>query len=85
MVHIQPVEPSFQEEINKCEDSQDWLGNPTEHSRDILRKAKGDHLDRVLSDQVLEIIKQGKLVLVIRGQESQKQLTGSSGSSRLIR
>jgi hypothetical protein len=37
--------------------SQDWLINPTTHSRDILRKAKGDHLDRVHLDQkVLKMI-----------------------------
>jgi hypothetical protein len=42
------------------------------HSRDILGKAKGDHLDRAHSDQmVLEMIRQGRLVLVIGGQESQ--------------
>ncbi len=41
-------------------------------SRDILRKAKGDHLDRVNSDQmVLEINRQGRLVIVIRGQDAQ--------------
>jgi hypothetical protein len=35
-------------------------------------QSQGDHLDRVQSDQkVLEIIRRGKLVLVIRGQESQ--------------
>jgi hypothetical protein len=40
--------------------------------QDILHKAKGDHLDRVQSYQkVLWVIRQGKLVLVIRGQESQ--------------
>jgi hypothetical protein len=32
------------------------------HSRDILCKAKGDHIDQVHSDQkVLEMIRQGKL------------------------
>jgi hypothetical protein len=37
-------------------------------------KAKGDHLDRVHSDEiVLEIIRWGRLVLVIRGQESQSR------------
>ncbi len=37
----------------------------------MLRKAKGDHLDGVHLDQkVLEVIKHGRLVLVIRGQES---------------
>jgi hypothetical protein len=37
----------------------------------MLRKAKGDHLDGVHLDQkVLEAIKHGRLVLVIRGQES---------------
>ncbi len=42
------------------------------HSRDILRKAKGDHLDGVHPDQiVLKMIRQGRLVFVIRGQESQ--------------
>jgi hypothetical protein len=44
----------------------------TGHSKDILRKATGDHLDQVHSDQkVLEMIRRGRLVLVIRGQESQ--------------
>jgi hypothetical protein len=39
---------------------------PTGHSRDILHKAKGDHIDRVHSDQkVLEMIRQGRLILVI--------------------
>jgi hypothetical protein len=42
------------------------------HSRDILCKAKGDHLDRVHSDQmVLEMIRQAMLVLFIGGQKSQ--------------
>jgi hypothetical protein len=37
---------------------------PTMHSRGILLQAKGDHLDRVHSDQmVLEMIRQGRLVL----------------------
>ncbi len=36
---------------------------PTMHSRDILLQAKGDHLDRVRSDQmVLEMIRRGRLV-----------------------
>jgi hypothetical protein len=36
---------------------------PTMHSRDILLQAKGDHLDRVHSDQmVLEMIRRGRLV-----------------------
>jgi hypothetical protein len=40
-----------------------------------LRKAKGDHLDRVHSDQkVLEIIRYGRLVLLIGG----KSLTAKS-------
>jgi hypothetical protein len=35
----------------------------TMRSRDILLQAKGDHLDRVRSDQmVLEMIRQGRLV-----------------------
>ncbi len=38
----------------------------------ILHKAKGYHLDRVHSDQkILEMIRWGRLVLVIGGQESQ--------------
>jgi hypothetical protein len=38
-----------------------WV--PTMHSRDILLQAKGDHLDRVHSDQmVLEMIRRGRLV-----------------------
>ncbi len=45
----------------------------TMHSRDIKRKAKVDHLDQVHSDQmVLEMIRRGRLVLFIVGQESQK-------------
>jgi hypothetical protein len=41
-------------------------------SRDMLHKAKWDHLDRVHSDQmVLEMIRRGKLVLFMGGQESQ--------------
>jgi hypothetical protein len=37
-----------------------------------LRKAKGNHLDQVYSDQkVLQVISGGRLVLVIRGQDSQ--------------
>ncbi len=36
---------------------------PTMRSRDILLQAKGDHLDRVHSDQmVLKMIRQGRLV-----------------------
>jgi uncharacterized protein (DUF169 family) len=51
------------------------------HSRDILIKAKGDHLDSVCSDQkVLMMIRQGRLVLVSGGQGSrqltQKRLSG---------
>ncbi len=38
-------------------------------------KPRGDHLDRVHSDQkVLYFLRQGRLVLVIRGQESQASL-----------
>jgi hypothetical protein len=38
----------------------------------VLPNAKGDHLDRVYSDQkVLAVIRQGRLVLVNRGKESQ--------------
>ncbi len=34
------------------------------HSKDILQQAKGDHLDRVHSDQMfLEMIRRGRLVL----------------------
>jgi hypothetical protein len=41
-------------------------------SRDILSKVKDGHLDQVPSDQkVLEMIRRGRLVLVIGGQESQ--------------
>jgi hypothetical protein len=41
-------------------------------SRGILRKAKGDHLDRVFSGQkVLEMIRRGRLILVIGDQDSQ--------------
>jgi hypothetical protein len=44
----------------------------TGSSRVIFRKAKGHHLDRVHSDQkLLKIIRQGRLVLVIGGKESQ--------------
>ncbi len=35
----------------------------TMHSREILRHAKGDHLDQVHSDQIVnEMIRQGRLV-----------------------
>jgi hypothetical protein len=38
----------------------------------ILHKAREDHLDQVHSDQkILKVIRQGRLVLVIGGQESQ--------------
>jgi hypothetical protein len=38
-----------------------WV--PTMCSRDILLHVKGDHLDRVLSDQMaLEMIRRGSLV-----------------------
>jgi hypothetical protein len=44
----------------------------TGHSWDILHKAKGDDLGQVHSDQnVLEMIRRGRPVLVIRGKESQ--------------
>jgi hypothetical protein len=44
----------------------------TIHSKDILHKATGNHLDLVKSDQmVLETIRRGRLVLSIRSQESQ--------------
>ncbi len=57
---------------------------PTEHFRDKLHKAKGDHLDWVHPDQkVLEMIRQGRLVLVIGGQEPQTKLKEPSGSSSL--
>jgi hypothetical protein len=53
-------------------------------SQNILHFAKGDHLDRVHSDQKdLKMIRQGKLVLVIGAQEFQNQLKGMSGSSPL--
>jgi hypothetical protein len=42
------------------------------HSRDILRQAKLDPLDRAHSDQmVLEMIRWGRLVLFIGDQEFQ--------------
>ncbi len=45
---------------------------PTGSSRGIFCQAKGDHLDQVHSDQkVLDVIRWGRLVLVIGGQESQ--------------
>jgi hypothetical protein len=37
------------------------LGNPTDYSRDMLSKAKGDHNDRVHSDQ--KVVKMIRLVL----------------------
>jgi hypothetical protein len=44
----------------------------TGRSRCTLHKVKGDHLDSVQSDQnVLEMIRRGRLVLLIGGQESQ--------------
>jgi hypothetical protein len=46
------------------------IGDPTMHSRDVLRNAKGDHFDRVHSDQmVLKMIRWERLV--IGGQASQ--------------
>jgi hypothetical protein len=43
----------------------------TARSMDILHKAKGDYLDQVNPNQkVLKVIRQGRLVLVIGGQES---------------
>ncbi len=40
-----------------------WV-NPNKNSRDILCKTKGDHLDWVLSDQmILKMIKRGTLGL----------------------
>jgi hypothetical protein len=45
------------------------------HSRDILPKAKMDHLDRIHSDQMaLKTITWGRLVLFIGGQEFQSSL-----------
>jgi hypothetical protein len=42
------------------------------HFRNILHRAKGDHLDRVHSDQkVLEMIIRRRLVLFISSQEAQ--------------
>ncbi len=39
------------------------MGNTIRRSRDILHKAKGDHLDRVHSDEkVLKMIRRGRLV-----------------------
>jgi hypothetical protein len=70
-MYIYKVELSFWNVLLK----RGWLGlikGPNMHSRDILRKAKGDHLDRVHSDQmVLKMIRRGRLVLFIRGLESQ--------------
>jgi hypothetical protein len=41
------------------------------HSSDILSKAKGSHLVQVHSDQMdVEMIRRGRLVFVIGGQES---------------
>jgi hypothetical protein len=53
------------------------------HSRDILRKAKGDHLDRVCSDQkVLKAIRQGEAGPFYRrplvSKLTQRRLSGSS-------
>jgi hypothetical protein len=51
---------------------------------DILHKAKRDHLDQVHSDQkFLKMIRRGRLVLFIGGQESRNWLKGLSGSSQL--
>ncbi len=44
------------------------IRDTTMHSKDILRKAKGDHLDRVHSDQiVLQTIRWGRLILCTGG------------------
>jgi hypothetical protein len=57
---------------------------PTGSSRGILHQAKGDHLYQVHSYQkVLNVIRWGRLVLVIGGQESQNLLKGPSGLSPL--
>jgi hypothetical protein len=54
------------------ESSWDQLGNPPGSSKDILCKAKGDHLDQLLSNQkVLKVIRRGRLVLVFGCQDSQ--------------
>ncbi len=53
--------------------------DPTVHSRDILPKAKRDHLDRIHSDQMaLKTITWGRLVLFIGGQEFQSSLKENS-------
>ncbi len=52
-----------------------WINQgPTGRSRGIFLQAKGDHLDWVHSGQkVLKVIRRGRLVLVIGGQESQNK------------
>jgi hypothetical protein len=51
---------------------------PTRHSVDILHKAKEDHLDRIHSGQnVLKMIRHGRLVLMIGGKESKKLAHGT--------
>jgi hypothetical protein len=57
---------SLSGENNKC--SREYLANTTGLSRDILRQAEGDHLDQV---NLYQMVLEGRLVLVIRGQESQ--------------
>ncbi len=61
-----------------------WV--PTVHSRGILLQAKGDHLDRVHSDQtVLKMIRQGKLVQQSRSSGGVKSHTiRVKGTVRLL-
>jgi hypothetical protein len=45
---------------------------PTGCTRDILLTAEGDYIDQVHSGlKVIEVIRRGRLVLLIKGQESQ--------------
>jgi hypothetical protein len=63
MIHITKNKRYIHSQLNRLSSgiyskgSKDLLGNPAMQSRDILRKAKGNHLDQVHSDQkVLEMI-----------------------------
>jgi hypothetical protein len=54
------------------------IWDPTMYSRDIMHKGQGDHLDRVHPDQkVLEMIRQGMLVLFMSFSSEVKRLKTS--------
>jgi hypothetical protein len=62
-MYIYKVERSFWNILLEKVGGFTVIRDPTMHPRDILRKAKGDHLDRVHSDHtVLELIRRERLV-----------------------